>query len=63
MAKFCTKCGKKLEEGQVCDCSTTVTQQTVVAKNTEIDIKESCMDCVNVFKKIFGIAFQLTISS
>lgn len=53
MAKFCTKCGKKLEEGQVCDCNTAVTQQTVVASDTKVDIKESCMDCVNVFKNIF----------
>lgn len=53
MAKFCTKCGKKLEEGQVCDCSATTTKQTVVTADSKIDFKESCMDCVNVFKKIF----------
>lgn len=23
MAKFCTKCGKKLEEGEVCNCQET----------------------------------------
>ena len=25
MAKFCTQCGKPLEEGQVCDCQATAT--------------------------------------
>lgn len=50
MAKFCTKCGKKLEEGQACDCSK---NKKVVETTTKIDIKESCIDCLNVFKKIF----------
>ena len=62
MAKFCTKCGKKLEEGQVCDCSKTVKQETTVVTNTNAntgaDIKESCMDCVNVFKNIFTKPFD-----
>ena len=54
MAKFCTKCGKQLEEGMVCDCQTNVAvQPTVVASTTKIDVKESLMDCVNVFKKVF----------
>ena len=75
MAKFCTKCGKKLEEGQVCDCQSqanivqqqttapaatpnTVQQSNVVAPATGVDIKESCMDCVNVFKSIFTKPFE-----
>lgn len=56
MAKFCTKCGKQLEEGQVCDCqSSVIPSQTVSVTNTssKIDVKESLMDCVNVFKKVF----------
>ena len=54
MAKFCTKCGKKLEEGQVCDCSkNTKKEEKVVETTTKVDIKESLMDCVDVFKKIF----------
>lgn len=57
MAKFCTKCGKQLEEGQVCDCqnNVAVSQTVATTSNTssKIDIKESLMDCVNVFKKIF----------
>lgn len=56
MSKFCTKCGKKLEEGEICSCATT-TKNKVVESNkkqsTQIDVKESFMDCVNVFKKIF----------
>lgn len=54
MAKFCTKCGKKLEEGTICDCQVNdVKQKAVVASNVNIDLKESSLDCVNVFKKIF----------
>ena len=63
MAKFCTKCGKPLEEGKVCECSQAVTKETTVVapstnQNANIDIKESCMDCVNVFKKIFTKPFE-----
>lgn len=53
MAKFCTKCGKPLEEGKVCSCSQEETKTAVTTSNSSVDIKESCMDCVNVFKKIF----------
>ena len=54
MAKFCTKCGKELMEGQVCDCSMNVVSSVnTTSTNNKIDIKESLMDCVNVFKKIF----------
>lgn len=54
MANFCTKCGKKLEDGKLCDCQNNVSSTTtVVASSNGIDIKESFMDCVNVFKKIF----------
>lgn len=57
MAKFCTKCGKKLEEGQVCNCSKAenkkTTKKVVVEESTKIDFKESAMDCLNIFKKIF----------
>lgn len=28
MAKFCTRCGRKLEEGEVCNCEATVSVQT-----------------------------------
>lgn len=58
MAKFCTKCGKKLEEGKTCDCSKTVKQETVVQSNTQVDFKESCMDCLDVFKNIFTKPFD-----
>lgn len=55
MAKFCTKCGKKLEDGKTCDCQKNkkVEEKVVETTSTQIDIKESLMDCVNVFKKIF----------
>lgn len=54
MAKFCTKCGKKLEEGMVCDCQNTNSNTNVTSNgSTNVDIKESFMDCVNAFKKVF----------
>lgn len=56
MAKFCTKCGKKLEEGEICNCSNVNTNQVVEStqkQSTKVDVKESFMDCVSVFKKIF----------
>ncbi len=59
MAKFCTKCGKPLEEGQVCDCQATVDTTATVAPTTasastsSIDFKESGKDCLEVLKGIF----------
>lgn len=56
MAKFCTKCGKPLEEGKKCTCEKSTKETKVVEAKTEstkVDIKESLMDCLNVFKKIF----------
>lgn len=68
MAKFCTKCGKRLEEGQVCDCgvnnstpSNFVTQQTSVASQTvsntsvsnSIDFNRGLNDYINIVKGIF----------
>lgn len=45
MAKYCTKCGKKLEEGKTCDCN----KITKVASNT---LFSECLDIVkNFFKK------------
>ena len=52
MAKFCTKCGKELKEGQTCDCQKKGNSETKTV-TVNIDVKESCMDCVNVVKGIF----------
>lgn len=54
MAKFCTKCGKELKEGKTCDCKKTSKN----VKNNQIDLKESSIDCLNVFKKIFTKPFE-----
>ena len=48
MAKFCTKCGKELN-GKACDCSKNASTSII----GDIDVKESCMDCLNVLKDIF----------
>ena len=38
MAKFCTKCGKPLEDGKACSCVEKEKKEKAV--NTKIDIKE-----------------------
>ena len=55
MAKFCTRCGRELNEGEVCNCTQSV---TTTSNNTSVDVKTSFMDCVNVFKKIFTKPFD-----
>lgn len=50
MAKFCTKCGSELVDGVCPNCKE---EKVVVVAEQSIDIKESCIDCVNVFKNIF----------
>ena len=49
MAKFCTKCGKKLEEGKVCDCEKTTSEsvKTAVANNNMVN------DYIEVLKGMF----------
>lgn len=38
MAKFCTKCGKKLEDGEVCSCSkTTAKKETKTEKKEKVE--------------------------
>ena len=53
MAKFCTKCGKKLEEGQVCDCSSNVSTPTQASATTSVDINQGFNDYLNIIKGIF----------
>lgn len=56
MAKFCTKCGKKLEEGQVCDC-TKKESTNQVSSNTQavgnIDFNRGLNDYIDIIKGIF----------
>ncbi len=41
MAKFCTKCGKKLEDGEVCSCTKKATKkETVKEEKVEKAVKE-----------------------
>ena len=42
MAKFCTKCGKPLEEGKACECST-------VVKTTTNSLFTECLEIVKSF--------------
>lgn len=56
MAKFCTKCGKKLEEGEKCTCS----ENNASAKSTSttatvgsVDVNQLFNDYVNIIKGIF----------
>lgn len=48
MTKFCTKCGKKLEDGQVCDCNTKIENTS-----STFDIKECATDYLEIIKGIF----------
>ena len=56
MAKFCSRCGKKLEEGAVCDCAP-VTKE-VKTRDAVETAKNSLFDCLNIFKKIFTKPFD-----
>jgi len=56
MAKFCSRCGKKLEEGAVCDCAP-VTKEVKTGDAVET-AKKSLFDCLNIFKKIFTKPFD-----
>lgn len=54
MAKFCTKCGKKLEEGQVCDCSKNKTKKEEVRKSTSgFDFNAYLNSYVDIIKGVF----------
>ena len=46
MAKYCANCGRKLEEGEVCDC-----QEVLTASN--IDFGESVNKLINLIKGMF----------
>lgn len=48
MEKFCTKCGKELVDGKCPNC-----RNEKQGIESSIDIKESFMDCISVFKNIF----------
>lgn len=57
MAKFCTKCGKKLEEGQVCDCGKQVKKEEKVMPATVnsngFDFNETLNSYIDMVKGIF----------
>ena len=52
MAKFCTKCGKKLEEGEVCTCSQNTVKTNTTAAGS-IDVNQGFNDYLNIIKGIF----------
>ena len=62
MAKFCTKCGTPLEDGKCPKCNVETIEEKKEVKtttNTEtVDVKQSFMDCLDVFKKIFTKPFE-----
>lgn len=55
MAKYCTKCGKKLEEGQKCDCDKKEKVNTEVVEEKEVITINNDMlnDYVEVVKGMF----------
>ena len=52
MAKFCTKCGKKLKEGEVCDCQKE-TEKEEKTESTKVSTNEYVDNYINVVKGIF----------
>lgn len=54
MAMFCTKCGKKLEEGQSCDCEKEKNVNNTPQKNnTNFDVNELFKDYLDIVKGLF----------
>ena len=47
MAKFCTKCGKPLEDGKKCDCEKENKTEEQVVENNLVD------GSLDIFKRIF----------
>lgn len=65
MAKFCTKCGTPLEDGKCPKCNVETKEEKKEVKETKavsttetVDVKQSFMDCLDVFKKIFTKPFE-----
>jgi hypothetical protein len=61
MAKFCTKCGSELVDSKCPKCADTKTVKSTkneVVETTTVDVKQSFMDCLNVFKNIFTKPFE-----
>ena len=59
MAKFCTKCGSPLEDGKCPKCKEETKKEVKTTTTTEaVDVKQSFMDCLNIFKKIFTKPFE-----
>jgi len=53
MAKFCTKCGKKLEEGQVCECNKNVSTEVVATSTSKgFDFNETLNSYIDMLKGI-----------
>lgn len=55
MAKFCTRCGKSLEEGAVCSCVQTVSNQatTQTSHAGAVDFNGLLNDYISIIKGIF----------
>ena len=55
MAKFCTKCGKKLEDGKPCDCCKEEVKKEVVveSKTNGFDFNECVNSYIEMVKGIF----------
>lgn len=49
MAKFCTKCGKALKEGEICSCAQTVQPVATSASQGNGLVN----DCINIIKNFF----------
>ncbi len=53
MAKYCTKCGKKLKEGEVCDCDKKEKEVKEAKKDKEFDFNHYVNTFVAIVKGMF----------
>ncbi len=53
MAKFCSKCGKKLEDGKPCDCEKNDSKVESKTSTSGFDFNECVNSYIDIVKKIF----------
>jgi H2-forming N5,N10-methylenetetrahydromethanopterin dehydrogenase-like enzyme len=61
MAKFCTKCGKQLEEGEVCSCQAQQAQQTQQAQVQQVQVQQNQGAASNKVGVFFSRFFKVTL--
>ena len=56
MAKFCTKCGKALEDGKVCDCFKEVEKTSSNnIQSSNIDFNKGLNDYIDIIRSCYYV--------